>query len=262
VTVRLQKFLAEAGLGSRRKCEDLIRDGVVTVDGEVAELGVSIDPETQVVVVRGRRLVAETKEYWLLNKPLGVLTASSDARGRRTVVDCVPAGVRVFPVGRLDLNSTGMLLLTNDGELAARLLHPRYHVEKEYLVTVRGTVGEREVAALRRGVELEDGPTAPANVEVVGRPSATARPPRTAGRAPLHTARPAASQASFTTLRVVIHEGRKRQVRRMMEAVGHTVVALHRSRFAGLTDAGLALGEARRLTPQEIEALRGRAFSR
>lgn len=261
MTVRLQKFLAEAGLGSRRKCEDLICDGLVTVDGSVAELGVSVDPETQVVAVRGRPVVAETKEYWLLNKPLGVLTASSDARGRRTVVDCVPTGVRVFPVGRLDLNSTGMLLLTNDGELAARLLHPRYHVDKEYLVTVRGMVGEREVAALRRGVELDDGFTAPAKVDVITCSPGTARP-LGAGRAPVRTARRAASEAGFTTLRVVIHEGRKRQVRRMMEAVGHKVVALHRARFAGLTDTGLALGEARRLTPQEIEALRGRAFAR
>jgi 23S rRNA pseudouridine2605 synthase len=250
--MRLQKFLAEAGVGSRRKCEDLIRAGGVTVDGKVAELGSSVDPETQVVAVRGRRVVAEAKEYWLLNKPRGVLTASSDPRGRPTVVECVPAGVRVFPVGRLDLNSTGVLLLTNDGELAARLLHPRYHVDKEYLVTVRGTVIEGSVARLRRGVELEDAPTAPAEVEVVAVPR---------GRTGLVRAQ-AAARGTTTTLRITIHEGRKRQVRRMMEAVDHTVIALHRSRFGGLSDEGLAPGEVRQLTAQEIDGLRARAFAR
>jgi 23S rRNA pseudouridine2605 synthase len=237
MSVRLQKFLAEAGLGSRRGCEDLIRADRVTVDGAPARLGVSVDPETQVIVVDGRPVTQEKKEYWLLNKPVGVLSAAVDPRGRRTVVDCVPARGRVFPVGRLDLNSTGLLLLTNDGELAARLLHPRYHVEKEYVVTVRGTVAEAALGRLRHGILLEDGPTAPAKVEVID-----------------HTR--SASRGTLTILRITIHEGRKRQVRRMLEAVGHRVITLHRTRFAGLTDAGLAPGQARSLSSFEVEQLR------
>ena len=247
MSVRLQKYLAEAGLGSRRACEDLIRAGRVAIDGVPAELGVSVDPETQAVAVDGQQVTQERKEYWLLNKPVGVLSAAADDRGRRTVVDCVPSRVRVFPVGRLDLNSTGLLLLTNDGELAARLLHPRYHVEKEYLVTVRGHVAEAALRRLRRGVDLEDGKTAPASVEALGR----TRSGRAAG---------AAGAGTSTTLRIIIHEGRKRQVRRMLEVVGHRVVSLHRRRFAGLTDAGLDPGEARQLSPAELEELRRTAF--
>jgi len=235
--VRLQKFLAEAGLGSRRSCEDLIRSGRVSIDGRTAELGVSVDADTQAVAVDGRPVKKESKEYWLLNKPAGVLSAALDPRGRPTVVDCIPAHVRVFPVGRLDLHSTGLLLLTNDGELAARLLHPRYHVEKEYVVTVRGLVAEAALGRLRRGVMLEDGQTQPAIVEVVKSGRST-------------------TGALSSTVRVTIHEGRKRQVRRMLEAVGHRVVALHRTRFDGLTDAGLAPGQARPLAPHEVERLR------
>lgn len=239
---RLQKFLAEAGVGSRRKSEDLIRAGRVTIDGRVAELGMSVDPDSQVVAVDGTVLAREDKEYWLLNKPRGVLTAVSDPRGRPTVVHGVPAHVRLFPVGRLDLDSTGVLLLTNDGELTARLLHPRYHVDKEYVVTVLGLVPGTTLARLRRGVVLEDGPTEPAVVEVVK-----------SGRYEGHVA---------TMLRLTIHEGRKRQVRRMLEAVGHRVVTLHRSRFANLTDAGLAPGQVRPLSNAEIEELRRAAFAR
>ena len=236
MSVRLQKYLAEAGLGSRRKCEDLIRAGRVTVDGEVAQLGVAIDPDTQVVLVDGHPIKRETKEYWLLNKPAGVLTAVTDPRGRQTVVELVPAHVRVFPVGRLDLDSTGVLLLTNDGELTARLLHPRYHVDKEYLVTVFGHVTAATQDKLRKGVVLDDGPTAPAGVNLV----------RTGNYNDGRT---------FSVLRITIHEGRKRQVRRMLETVGHRVVALHRARFGMLTDAGLALGQARPLSPPEVERL-------
>lgn len=238
---RLQKFLAETGLGSRRACEDLIREGRVTVDGHVATLGESVEPDTQAVAVDGRPVTQERKEYWLLNKPAGVLCAAVDDRGRSVVTDYVPARARVFPVGRLDLGSTGLILLTNDGELAARLLHPRYHVEKEYVVKVRGEVAEAALGRLRRGLMLDDGKTAPAQVEVLRRSHPTDRVPT-------------------TTLRIVMHEGRKRQVRRMMEAVGHRVVSLHRSRFDGLTDAGLAPGQARPLSTGEVERLRRHAF--
>jgi 23S rRNA pseudouridine2605 synthase len=234
--VRLQKYLAEAGLGSRRKCEDFIRDGRVTVDGEVAQLGATVDPEAQHVLIDGRPVHRETKEYWLLNKPAGVLTAVTDPRGRQTVVELVPAHVRVFPVGRLDLDSTGVLLLTNDGELTARLLHPRYHIDKEYVVTVFGHITAATLAILRKGVMLDDGLTAPADVSLV--------------RAGHYN-----DGRTFSVLRITIHEGRKRQVRRMLEAVGHRVVALHRARFSVLTDAGLALGQARPVSPVEVEQL-------
>jgi 23S rRNA pseudouridine2605 synthase len=236
VKTRLQKCLAEAGLGSRRGCEELIRAGRVTIGGQIASLGTSVDPESDLVAVDGRPVALQPKEYWLFNKPAGVLSAAVDARGRRTVVECVPAGVRVFPVGRLDLESTGLLVLTNDGELTAQMLHPRYHVEKEYLVTVGGRVPEKALAELRRGVLLEDGRTSPADVRVVGHSSVGER--------------------TTTTLRIIIREGRKRQLRRMLQAVGHRVRALHRSRFGTLTDAGLEVGQARRLTTHEVAGLR------
>jgi 23S rRNA pseudouridine2605 synthase len=240
VKVRLQKALAEAGLASRRGSEELIRAGRVTVDGVTVELGASADPDTQVIAVDGRPITAETKEYWLLNKPAGVLSAVTDARGRRTVTDCLPTRARVFPVGRLDLDSTGLVLLTNDGDLAGRLLHPRFHVEKEYQVRVRGVVGRDALEMLRRGVPLEDGMTAPAAVEV------------------LEVTRPDGGGPQ-TSLKIVVHEGRKRQVRRMFETVGHRVVALHRARFDGLTDVGLLPGQARRLSDAELDKLRKHA---
>jgi 23S rRNA pseudouridine2605 synthase len=236
-TERLQKYLAQAGLGSRRNCEDLIRAGRVTVDGVPAQLGSSVDPQTQRVALDGREVVRESLEYWLLNKPNGVVSTAFDPQGRPTVVESVPSRGRVFPVGRLDLTSTGLIILTNDGELTAKLLHPRYHVDKEYIVTVRGSVSPSEVAQLRRGVELEDGRTSPAEIDVIESPDFRPRTPT-------------------TTLRVVIREGRKRQVRRMLESVGHRVIELHRRRFDGITDAGLAVGQARPLSAAEVEQLR------
>jgi 23S rRNA pseudouridine2605 synthase len=240
VKVRLQKALAEAGFASRRASEELIKAGRVTVDGTIAQLGESVDPEMQLIAVDGRPITAEPKEYWLLNKPAGVLSAAIDSRGRRTVVECVPTRARIFPVGRLDLDSTGLLLLTNDGDLAGHLLHPRFHVEKEYEVRVRGVVGKEALAALRRGVMLEDGLTAPAVVRVLE----IMRPPRGGPQ---------------TSLSIVLHEGRKRQVRRMLETVGHRVLALHRTRFDSLTDAGLLPGQARRLSAAEVTKLRRQA---
>lgn len=236
--MRLQRYLAEAGLGSRRGCEELIKAGRVTVGGEAATLGRSVDAGTEAVSVDGRLISLQTKEYWLLNKPLGVLSAVIDPRGRRTVVDCVPTTSRVFPVGRLDLNTTGVLLLTNDGELTARLLHPRYQVEKEYLATVRGNVPAQALDELRGGVALDEGRTSPAQVRAMGEETGIG--------------------TANTRLLITIHEGRKRQVRRMLEAVGYRVVALHRTRFAALSDAGLKLGQARRLTQAEVERLSSR----
>lgn len=234
--IRLQKHLAESGLGSRRSCEQLIKAGRVTVDGRIGTLGQSVDPEAEQIAVDGTPVVAEPKEYWLLNKPQGVLSAVVDDRGRRTVVDCVPTRARVYPIGRLDLDTTGLLVLTNDGLLAERLLHPRYHVPKEYLVTLASPVGKREIEALERGVLLDEGITSPAAVRRVSPVSGI--------------------EAGPTQLRITIHEGRNRQVRRMLEAVGHKVQALHRSRFADIADDTLAVGQARLLTEDELAALR------
>lgn len=234
--VRLQKFLAEAGLGSRRACESLIRAGRVTVDGKVATIGMSVCPEEQEIAVDGRRLRPERKEYWLLNKPMGVVSSVIDPQGRPTIVELVPSQARLFPVGRLDLRSTGLLLLTNDGKLAARLLHPRYHVAKEYVVTVAGIVEESSLARLSAGVELQEGRSRPDEVKILGYKS---------GR----------GATASTVLSLTIHEGRKHQVRRMLEAIGHEVLTLHRRRFAGLTDQGLPPGQCRKLSPAEVREL-------
>jgi len=229
---RLQKFLAAAGVASRRASEELIREGRVTVNGATAELGSKVDPDRDQVRVDGRLLAAEAKEYWLLNKPAGFVTTASDPQGRGTVLELVPAAGRVFPVGRLDLDTSGVLLLTNDGDLANRLLHPRYGVDKLYEVEVEGMLNEAAIERLEQGVTLEDGMTAPAEVKV-------------------EKLTPEGSRISLK-----IHEGRKRQVKRMLAAVGHPVRGLHRRRFGPLADAGLQSGESRWLSPRELEALR------
>jgi 23S rRNA pseudouridine2605 synthase len=232
---RLQKVLAAAGLGSRRACEDLIADGRVTVDGEVATLGRRVDPETAQIAVDGVPVtVRPGVVHYLLNKPAGVVTTASDPQGRPTVVELVPAEPRVFPVGRLDADTEGLLLLTNDGDLAHRLTHPSFGVAKEYVAEVQGTPTRGELRRLREGVELDDGLTAPARVALV---------------AP-------------NVLRIAIHEGRKRQVRRMCEAVGHPVVRLVRTRIGPLADRRLPPGQWRPLTPAEVRALEQAAAER
>jgi len=225
---RLQKVLARAGLASRRASELLIEEGRVTVNGQVAELGRRIDVATDQVAVDGVPLgVAPGLVYYLLNKPLGVVSTASDPDGRPTVVELVPASPRVHPVGRLDTATEGLLLLTNDGDLTHHLTHPRFGVDKEYLAQVEGRPSPAAVRKLREGVELDDGRSAPARVALV---------------AP-------------DTLRLVIHEGRNRQVRRMCEAVGHPVRRLVRTRIATLVDRRLAPGEWRILSPSEVRAL-------
>jgi 23S rRNA pseudouridine2605 synthase len=228
----LQKVLARAGLGSRRVCEDLIADGRVTVDGEVAILGRRVDITTARIEVDGILLpVAPDLIYYLLNKPEGVITTAADPQGRPTVMDLVPAEPRVFSVGRLDQNTEGLLILTNDGELAQLLAHPSHAIDKEYVAEVEGTPTPGALRQLRQGVELEDGRTAPAEVGVL---------------AP-------------GMLRLVIHEGKNRQVRRMCEAVGHPVRRLVRTRIGPLRDTGLAPGHWRELTGAEVRALAGAA---
>jgi len=225
---RLQKILARTGFGSRRVCENLIADGRVRVNGEVADLGRRVEVATDTVEVDGVPIgVREGLVYYLLHKPRGVVTTASDPQGRPIVVDLVPSQPRVFPVGRLDTDTEGLLLLTNDGELAHRLTHPSFGVEKEYLAEVEGTPAPGAIRRLREGVELDDGRTAPAKVALV--------PPN--------------------VLRIVIHEGRNRQVRRMCEAVGHPVVRLVRTRVGVLVDRALGPGEWRPLEVAEVRAL-------
>ena len=225
---RLQKVLARVGIGSRRVCEDLIAEGRVLVDGEMAVLGRRVDPETALIEVDGAPVgVRPDLVHYILNKPAGVVTTADDPQGRPTVVGLVPNEPRVFPVGRLDVDTEGLLLLTNDGELAHRLTHPSYGVEKEYVAEVEGLPTRAVLRRLREGVELDDGPTAPARATLVD-PS---------------------------VVRLTIHEGRNRQVRRMCEAVGHSVVRLVRTRIGPLADRSLAPGAWRELTGDEVRSL-------
>ena len=226
--IRLQKVLAQAGIGSRRVCEELIDRRRIRVNGEVAVQGRRVDPETDVIEVDGAQIgVRAGLVHYLLNKPKGVVTTASDPHGRSTVIDLVPPEPRVFPVGRLDADSEGLLLLTNDGDLTHRLTHPSFGVDKEYLVEVEGEPHRGALSRLREGVELEDGRTAPAKV----------------------------AQLDGRLLRITIHEGRNRQVRRMCEAVGFPVVRLVRTRIGPLTDRTLPPGEYRSLTQEEVRAL-------
>lgn len=225
---RLQKVLARRGIGSRRACEELIAAGRVTVNGAVAVLGQRVDPARDRIAVDGVPVaVAPGLVYWLLNKPRGVVTTASDPQGRPTVVDLVPREPRVFPVGRLDADTEGLLLLTNDGDLAHRLTHPRYGVPKTYLAEVAGVPSDGDLARLRRGVVLDDGPTAPARV----------------------------ARLAPRLLRITIHEGRNRQVRRMCEAIGHPVLRLVRTHIGPVSDPRLPPGAWRPLTPAELRAL-------
>jgi len=231
---RLQKVLARTGVGSRRVCEDLIVDGRVTVNGEVPVLGRRVDTAVDVIELDGVPLpVRPGLVHYLVNKPAGVVSTAEDTHGRPTVVGLVPEEPRVFPVGRLDRDSEGLIIVTHDGELTHRLTHPSYGVPKEYLVQVEGEPSPGAVRQLREGVDLEDGPTAPARVAVV----------------------------SASLLRMVIHEGRNRQIRRMCEAVGHPVVRLVRTRIGPLADPSLPPGSYRPLTFDEVRGLAAAAVA-
>jgi len=226
---RLQKVLARAGLGSRRVCEKLIVEQRVTVNGEFAELGEKVDPETSQIEVDGLKVgVRQDLVYYLLNKPVGVITTSKDPQERSTVVDLVPTYPRVFPVGRLDADTEGLILLTNDGDLTNYLTHPSFGIEKEYLVQVEAKPSRNAIRELRQGVELDDGITAPAKVSLVDE----------------------------KLIKIVIHEGRNRQVRRMCESVGHPVKRLIRSRIGPIVDRSLHPGSFRELTNQELKSIR------
>jgi pseudouridine synthase len=225
--VRLNAYLARAGVASRRGADELIRDGRVRVNGEPGQLNTFVEGG-DVVEVDGRRVEAQQLAYVLLHKPAGIVTTASDPRGRPTVVGHVAHPLRVVPVGRLDADTTGAILLTNDGPLAHRLAHPRYGVEKVYEAEVEGEPSDEALRRLAEGVELDDGVTAPARARRLG-PS---------------------------TIELTLHEGRKHQVKRMCAAVGHPVRRLHRSRYAGLELGGLGPGEWRELSADEVAGLR------
>ncbi|HEY6960586.1 MAG TPA: pseudouridine synthase [Gaiellaceae bacterium] len=224
--MRLNAWLARAGVASRRKSDELIKAGRVTVNGAPGELNTFVQA-TDDVRLDGKPLAKQKVAYVLLNKPAGVVTTASDPQGRRTVVDLVDHPSRVVPVGRLDADTTGALLLTNDGDLAHRLAHPRYEVDKVYEVETWKQPTDAELQRLREGVELDDGPTRPAQVRRI----------------------------DGARIELVIHEGRNRQVKRMLEAVGHRVRRLHRSRYANLTVDDLEPGEWRELRADEAHAL-------
>jgi 23S rRNA pseudouridine2605 synthase len=229
---RVQKVLARAGFGSRRACEELIEAGRVSVDGRAVVLGDRIDVATQRLAVDGVPVATRTDlVYYLLNKPARVVTTASDPEGRRTVVELVPSEPRVFPVGRLDFDTEGLLLLTNDGDLAQLLTHPRYGIDKVYVAEVDGVPGRGDLRRLREGLELEDGATAPARARILARLDDGA------------------------ALEIVIHEGRNRQVRRMCEAVGLEVRRLVRTRIGPVRDDHLAPGEWRELRVREVRGL-------
>jgi 23S rRNA pseudouridine2605 synthase len=225
--MRLNAYLARAGVASRRGADELIKAGRVTVNGEAGQLNTFVESRDR-VEVDGERVELQPLAYVLLHKPAGVVTTARDPQGRRTVVDLVDHPARIVPVGRLDADTTGALLLTNDGELAHRLAHPRYEVEKVYEAEVEGEPDDEALERLAAGLELDDGPTAPAQ----------------------------ARRLSPSSVELAIHEGRKHQVKRMLAAVGHPVRRLHRSRYAGLTLEGLEPGESRELAVEEIERLR------
>jgi 23S rRNA pseudouridine2605 synthase len=232
--VRLARYLAHAGVASRRAAEGLIADGRVRVDGDVVTDPARDVDDANAVEVDSRAVAPEPREVWLVNKPAGVVSTASDTHGRPIVTSLVESDRRLYPVGRLDASTTGLILLTNDGELANRLTHPRYGVERVYRARVEpAPVLEPALRRLREGVELEDGRTSPARVR----------------------------QSAPGVLELTIAEGRKRQVRRMCEAVGHPVAELERVAFGPLRLGALKPGQARRLTPAELERLRKTAES-
>ncbi|MBI4743596.1 MAG: rRNA pseudouridine synthase [Actinobacteria bacterium] len=237
--IRLQKIMADAGIASRRKCEELIKSGLVSVDGKIiTELGFKADPYKNIIKVNGKKLrIREEKIYIILNKPSGYITSLSDEKNRPTVIDLIrktnpQLKTRIFPVGRLDKDTEGLLLLTNDGELTNKLIHPRYKLNKVYQVTVKGVPDEKKLNLLRKGIKIENKPTAPAKIKVLF-----------AGK-------------DRTTLEITIHQGKKRQIREMCKRIGHPVIYLKRIRFGPLVLRNLPRGRSRHLSKSELEKLK------
>ena len=234
--IRLQKYLAEAGIASRRKCEEYIIQGRVKVNNDIATLGMKINPEMDIVLFDDKKI--ENKEelvYILLNKPIGYVTTAKDQFSRDSVLDLVKVKQRIVPVGRLDMYTSGALLLSNDGDFVYRITHPKHEIDKTYTVTVKGIVTDEEVQMLRDGVEIEDYITKPAKVKILKTDI----------------------EKNISRLEITIHEGKNRQVRKMCEAVGRKVQALHRSKIGTIGVKDLKLGTWRYLTSKEIEYLKG-----
>ncbi|MGI5922176.1 MAG: pseudouridine synthase [Syntrophomonadaceae bacterium] len=231
--MRLSQYLAHAGIASRRQAEGLITEGKVKVNGVVVTtLGTRIDPEFDQVEYNNQIIKGEPKIYLLLNKPSGYLCSVRDSRGRPTVMDLVPQiNQRIYPVGRLDYESEGLLLMSNDGYFTNLMIHPRYKIDKQYEVLVKGRLTPADARKLAAGIELDDGLTAPAKVQLLK------------------------TESDLTLIRITIHEGRKRQVRRMCSAIGHDVVRLKRTAFGFLTLDGVPQGKYRLLLPGEIKRL-------
>jgi 23S rRNA pseudouridine2605 synthase len=232
---RLQKVLAHAGVASRRKCEELIVNGRVKVNGQVIiDLGTKVDPFSDRIEVDDLSITTEELRYYLFHKPTGVITSVTDPQGRSVVMDFFKGiDVRIYPVGRLDYDTSGLLILTNDGELAHHLMHPSFLIDKVYLATVQGTPTPHKLRQLEKGVHLTDGWTAPAEVEMVYQ-----------------------KNIRDSVIRLTIHEGRNRQVRRMCKYIGHPVIKLHREKYGFLTLEGLRVGEYRPLNKDEITQLK------
>lgn len=231
--MRLAKYIANSGLASRRKAEAMIADGLVAVNGvTVQKIGMNVDPEKDQVAVNGVMIKPGGRVYLLLHKPRGYLSSVGDHRGRPTVIDLVKeVGVRVYPVGRLDLDTEGLLILTNDGAFTNLMIHPRYHIPKTYQAWVKGSVSSQELTGIRQGMRLEDGMTMPALARVLQ------------------------AQRDCSLVEVVMYEGRKRQVKRMFKEIGHPVIALQRTGLGFLTLQGLAPGQYRRLQAEEVARL-------
>ncbi|MHC4664588.1 MAG: pseudouridine synthase [Planctomycetota bacterium] len=230
---RLQKVLAAAGVDSRRKCEELILSGAVRVNGKVVDtLPVFVDPEKDVITVSGKKIRAERKVYFLLNKPKGVICTSSDPQGRKKAIDLVPVRERIYCVGRLDADTTGVIILTNDNELANRLTHPRYGVSKTYVAAVKGEIGGQAAERLKAGVWLAEGRTGRAAVKILKR------------------------NPKESLIEITIREGLNRQVRRMLAKVGLPVKSLKRTRIGKLTARGLGVGKFRMLSKAEVAYLK------
>jgi len=232
---RLQKYLANCGVASRRKCEEYILQGKVKVNGEiVTELGTKINPETDIIEFENKPIKEKSKHiYILLNKPIGYVTTSDDQFGRDTVLDLVKVRERIVPVGRLDMYTSGALILTNDGDFVYKVTHPKHEIEKTYTVTVKGIIQNSEVEQLRQGVQIEDYTTKPAKVKILKTDI----------------------EKDISRLEITIHEGKNRQVRKMCEAVGRKVLALHRSKIGNIGVKDLELGKWRYLNPKEVEEL-------
>ena len=230
---RLQKVLANSGVASRRKSEELIRQGKVKVNGKVVtEMGFKVSPSS-LIEVNNVKIQQEDKVYFLLNKPRGVVTTSSDEHGRKTVVDLINCDKRIYPVGRLDYDTTGLIILTNDGEFTNNIIHPKNEINKTYVAKINGILTISDIMALKRGVNLEDGKTSPAKVKV----------------------RKIDNKTKTSIIELTIHEGRNHQVKRMFESLGYEVLKLKRERIAFLTLKGLNSGDYRTLTPKEVNQL-------